>query len=143
MIMSSNIILMKKIRITLLMLCTITIFSCKKEEPTKTSNEYYVKYIINSSSTNWGNKINVTLTNEKNNNVSFTIDEDTESETIIGPVDENFVARINAITIPLSYQIILNAKIEVSKNSSPFALKAINNSTMPRSTIELNYDIDY
>jgi hypothetical protein len=113
---------MKKIRIALLILCTVTMFACKKEEPTITSNEYYVKYIINSSSTNWGNKINVTLTNEKNNNVSFTIDEDTESETIIGPVDENFVARINAITIPSSYQIILNAKTMISFVSISYKL---------------------
>lgn len=108
------------------------------------SDEYYVKYEVNSTTIYTGGKLDVTINTEKNNNTTIIIDKRTLWETVIGPVQKGFNATIK-ITSPTatSNQLRLYTNIYVSKNGSPFALKKNDGSDTPRDSVQLNYTIDY
>jgi hypothetical protein len=108
------------------------------------SDEYYVKYEVNSSSNNF-EKLNVTITNEKNNNTVIIIDPGKQWETVIGPVKKGFNAKLNINANPLfSHQTYrLYPQISVSKNNSPFALKKIDSNDTTRNSVQINYIIDF
>ncbi len=115
---------------------------CKKDETNK--DDYYVKYEVNSSTIYFGGKLNVVLTGANNQNTAFTIDTRSPWETTIGPVKKGFKANLSVGEMGNNFgHLTLQTQIFVSKNSSPFALKQIDNSNTPRTFVQINYTIDY
>lgn len=120
----------------------ITNSGCKKDE--KITDEYYVKYEVNSSTIYLGGTLNVLLTGTNNQNTTFAIDTREPWETIIGPVKKGFKANLSVSEIESNHgHLTLQAQISVSKNSSPFALKQIDDSNTPRTTVQISYTINY
>jgi hypothetical protein len=107
-------------------------------------DEYYVKYEVNSSSIYLGGKLNVAIRMETNNITNILVDTRTPWEAIVGPVKKGFNATLDVIKEgePDSH-LKLYAKISVSKNSSPFALKVNDGSDTPRNSVQISYTIDY
>ena len=126
---------------------------CKKEDcvpcnatpdtPT-VQDEYYVKYIVTSTTIYSGGKLNVTIRSEQNQDLVIIVSQNTKSETVIGPVSKGFVAQMWVSASGETYdKLKLNTEIQVSKNAGPFAIKAIDGSNTPRDAVNLNYTIDY
>lgn len=111
---------------------------CDCEEAT---DEYYVKYEINCIHLVAGHVNAEIIISAENKDLTFTFDELTTWETTIGPVQKGFKATLEVNTS--NEMILLYTNIYVSKNDSPFALKASDGSEVPRSTVQLNYTIDY
>ena len=136
----------------LVLLMGLSMVSCKKESEKKnegekekiTTDEYYVKYEVNSTTIYYGGKLDVTLSNETNEPTIIRIDQRKPSEIIIGPVQKGFKATLKVVAVGgTQNHLKLYANIYVSKNNSPFALKKTDGSDTPRDSVELNYTIDY
>lgn len=120
--------------------------SCEKENEGENapSDEYYVKYEVNSTTIYLGRKLDVTLNTEKNELMTMTIDQRKLSETVIGPVEKGFKATLKVVAAGETHdKLKLYTKIYVSKNDSPFALKKNDGSDTPRDFVQLSYTIDY
>jgi hypothetical protein len=120
--------------------------SCKKEKGADKTDEYYIKYEVNSTTTYGGNigKLDVTLNSETNTPMAFTINQRMLSETVIGPVKKGFNATLKVNAIGNTYNLLkLYTNIYVSKNGGPFALKKIDGSDIPRENVSVSYVIDY
>ena len=122
----------------------VTITGCESSTGNENTDEYYVKYEVNSATIYYGGKLDVTLNTETNETTTITIDQRKLSETVIGPVQKGFNAtlKVNA-TGDTHNKLKLYTKIHVSKNDSPFALKKGDGSDKPRDSVELNYTIYY
>ena len=108
------------------------------------TDEYYVKYEVNSTSIYTGGKLNATINTENNKEVTIGINARTQWETVIGPVKKGFNASLNVNSLSEHYgHLRLYTQISVSKNGSPFALKKIDGSDTPRTSVQINYTIDY
>jgi hypothetical protein len=106
-------------------------------------DEYYVKYVVNSSTIYLG-KLNVTINTENNTKTTITIDTRTQWETVIGPVKKGFNATLEVNAASETYNHLrLYTELHVSKNGSPFALKKIDGSDTPRDSVSIGYKIDY
>lgn len=103
-------------------------------------DEYYVRYEVISTTANNAYTLHATVNNEKNNDVSFTFAAGSQWGTIIGPVQKGFNASLG-LSAPTT--IIFHLNIYVSKNESPFAIKANDNSETARDSGQLSYTIDY
>lgn len=120
---------------------------CEKEDSNDTNSivenydEYYVKYIVKSSSIYTLSR--TAQISSEDNNSSFTFN-NSPWEVTIGPVKKGFFASISAhfITSQILAKTYINVEIQVSKNSSPFALKASNNSTEVRYSASTSYAVD-
>lgn len=110
---------------------------CDCEEAT---DVYYVKYEVMSTTANNAYTLHATVNDEKNNGVSFNFAAGSQWETIIGPVQKGFNASLE-VSAPTT--IIFHLKIYVSKNDSPFAIKANDSSETFRTSGQLSYTIDY
>jgi hypothetical protein len=128
----------------------VTITGCENttgnEEENKSENtdEYYVKYEVNSETIYYGGKLDVTINTESNEAKTITIDQRKLWETTIGPVSKDFQAALKVVATEETHdKLKLSTKINVSKNDSPFALKKSDSSDKPRDSVELNYTIDY
>jgi hypothetical protein len=110
---------------------------CDCEEAT---DEYYVKYEVISTTANNAYTLHATVKNEKNNDVNFSFAAGSHWETIIGPVQKGFNSLLE-VSAPTT--IIFHLKIYVSKNDSPFAIKANDSSETSRTSGQLSYTIDY
>lgn len=109
-----------------------------------TTDEYYVKYEVDSKTIYLGGKLDLEIKTEDNKLMTTTIDQRVLHETIIGPVDEGFSAFLNVRAAGETYdKLKLYTKIYVSKNDSPFALKKSDGSDDPRDFVKLLYTIDY
>jgi len=115
-------------------------FGCDKGDDID-PNEYYVKYVFNSSSIHIGGKIDVTITAEDNEAKTFVVYQRQRWETTIGPVKKGFLASLQAVAASTNQS--LSAEIQVSENDSPFALKEIDDSDERRDNIQVSYTIDY
>ena len=108
------------------------------------SDEYYVKYEVNSSTIYIGGKLDVQLTAENNQYTTLQLPTRTPSEVIIGPVKKGFRASLKVSEVGNNYgHLRLYTQISVSKNDSPFALKGLDGSDEPRTSVEISYTIDY
>ena len=126
----------------LALLLSIFTLGCEKED----LDEYYVKYRISSSSVNAGGKLNVTINSERDENISINIEQNTDWETIIGPVSKGFNAKIYAVNITGTDKLNVYSEIEVSKNNSPFAFKKSDGPQAGNVTVismRLEYAIDF
>ena len=124
----------------------ITIISCEKDNNNinNDSDEYYVKYKVNSTTIYSGAKLDVTINTENNQNIILLVNQDTQWETVIGPVQKGFNATLKAIATGETYnKLKLYSEIHVNKNDSPFALKEIDGSDTPRDSVQISYTIDY
>jgi len=141
-----------RINLSLLFVLALTQFlflsSCSDDSVTadQTSNdEYYVKYEIDCKNSIYrGRKMTLKHRNEENAHETSEMEQYEQREIVIGPVKRDF----NASLILKSqssdnYHLKLNLKIAVSKNNSPFALKASDLSNESRSEARLEYTIDY
>ena len=114
---------------------------CNKDDVK--SDEYYVKYEVNSSTIYMGGKLEVELTNENNLNTKIQIPTRAPWETIIGPVKKGFKASLKVSEAGKNYgHLKLYTQISVSKNGDPFVLKSIDGSDVPRDSVYLNYIIE-
>ena len=128
----------------LTLLAGLFTISCEKGDVGITADEYYVKYEINSTTIYSGGKIDLTITTEKNIDLTLVINQQALHETIIGPVEKGFNASMNAIAQGnTNDRLNLYATIYVSKNGSPFALKEHDGTDVPRDSVQLTYTIDY
>jgi len=122
----------------------ITILGCEKENGTNNSDEYYVKYEVNSTTIYSQSKQSVTISAEDNKDLIFTVEQGTDWETVIGPVKKGFTATLKVVAITETYnKLRLYTSIYVSKNDSPFALKVNDGSDTPRDSVQISYTIDY
>jgi len=118
--------------------------SGSEKENKNNTDEYYVKYDLKSDTIYIGLKLDVTINTETNEAKTFTIDQGQTWETVIGPVQKGFQAELIAAAAGETHdKLKLYAKIHVSKNDGPFALKKGDGSDTPRDSVELNYTIDY
>lgn len=120
----------------------LVVSGCSKEDIKP--DEFYVKYAGNSSTIYIGGKLDIELTNENNQNITMQVSTRTPWEIVVGPVKKGFKASLKVSEAGNNYgKLTLQAQISVSKNGSSFALKEINNSDQPRTSLEIQYAIDY
>ena len=136
---------MKNIILFLVSSSIILLSSCKKNTATIESNDqYYVKYEVNSSTIYTGRKLEVLLRSDNNQIIKDTINARSPWEMTIGPVNRGFNANIQVNEIVDNYgHLTLQSQISISKNSSAFALKASDNSSTPRTSVQIDYSINY
>ena len=121
----------------------ITNSGCKKDDNTN-NDTYYVKYQVNSSSIYIGGTLNVEITGANNQISTFIIKTRSPWETTIGPVNKGFTANLSVSEIETNFgHLTLQAQILVSKNSSAFALQQSDDSNSPRTSVQINYTINY
>lgn len=116
----------------------LAFFSCQKD-----TDEYYVKYSIDSYHYQTGHKLELILNDENEERLDLIVDVREKVETIIGPVQSGFNASMLARDDGGNHLYELNAEISVSKNGGPFSLKAIDRSEDDRSFVLLEYVIDF
>ena len=104
----------------IIFLCIIN-NSCEKEEP----HEYYVKYITNSTTQELDGLLNISFSSEKNTTTTLIIGQNTVWERIVGPVSKGFNAKISVSNNNGTSISYLSTEIQISKDGSPFATKAI------------------
>jgi len=109
-------------------------YSCEE------SDEYYVKYELNCISYSIARTVHATINTEDNSNLTFTFESGTPWETVIGPVQEGFIATLE---VSLDYEVEINPYIYVSKNNGLFALKQSDESDELREYVKISYTIDY
>lgn len=115
---------------------------CSKNSEVK-SSQYYVKYEVKSSTIYIGGKLNVEITTENNKKTTILIPTRTPWETVVGPVKKGFKASLKVNDTGNNFgHLKLYTQISVSKEDSPFALKKIDSSDEPRTSVETNYTID-
>ncbi len=124
--------------------CLFLLIGCKKE----INDEYYVKYIVNTSSLDEGGKIIVIFKNEDEKHISLTMEQGQGLtwETIIGPVTKGFNAEIKTHNKTAIKGLHVYSEIDISKNNSPFAYKISDDPQSDNSTAlntTLKYEIDY
>ena len=121
-----------------------SMISCEKDDETNTTDEYYVKYEVNSTTIYSGGKLDLTIRTEENEDLTLVINQRALHETIIGPVEKGFNASMDVMAQGNTYdKLKLYTNIYVSKNGSPFALKKSDGSDEPRDFVQLSYTIDY
>lgn len=130
--------------LTLLSLSTILIFcnSCKKEESTP-DDEFYIKYKFEMR-TLAGRTENIIIDYNEEDGQNRQTETKGDFETTIGPVSKGFQASLSPKDknpLQFEYHLKLNLKIFVSKNNSPFAEKAVNESSDPRTSASLIYTV--
>lgn len=125
-----------------ILLIIVTNYGCKKD--LVNSDEYYIKYEVNSSTIYSGGKLNVVLKDENNQDKNTTINTRSLWENVIGPVKKGFAANLSVSEVGNNNgQLKLYAQISISKNGSPFALKKDDNSDVSRTSVQINYTINY
>ena len=103
-----------------------------------------MKYEVNSSTIYNGRKLEVLFRSDNNQIIKDTINARSPWEMTIGPVNRGFNAYIQVNELVDNYgQLTLQSQISISKNSSAFALKASDNSSTPRTTVQIDYSINY
>ena len=122
----------------LILLVALSFFGCKTE-----TDEYYVKYSINSYHYQLGHKLELILNDENEDRLDLLVNVRENVETIIGPVPYGFNASMLARDDGGNHTYELYAEISVSKNGGPFSLKAIDGSEDARSFVLLEYQIDF
>lgn len=114
---------------------------CEKEV-SNCNDEYYVKYVVTSSSI-YSVSRTAQINSENNIKSSYTFN-NSPWEMTIGPVKKGFYASLSAnfSTSQVLAKTYINVEIQVSKNNAPFALKASNNSTEVRNSASTNYTLN-
>ena len=129
----------------LLMLSVVGFSGCKKSNSTTTvDDQYYVKYQVTSTTIYTGNKLEVYYRSDNNQVLKETDNTPGGWSITIGPVKKGFNASVQVNELGNNYgHLTLQSQISVSKNNSVFATKASDNSTTPRTSLQLGYTINY
>ena len=122
----------------LILLLALSFIGCQKD-----TDEYYVKYSIDSYHYQIGHELELILNDENEERLDLVVDVREQVETTIGPVPYGFNASMLARDDGGNHTYELYAEILVSKNGGPFALKAIDGSDESRSFVMLDYIIDF
>ena len=130
---------MKKIIILAILAFGIINFGCEKCDCD--SDEYYIKYETYCTTRYVGHNLDISISMENSEITTFTTDPHGSWETVIGPVKKGFTASISVETT--NTDITLEASISVSKNDSPFALKASGESDDLSEPLVIEYTIDF
>jgi hypothetical protein len=109
----------------------------EKEEP----DEYYVKYAVSSNTIYSQLTLYTTVNNENNVDLNYTFYAGAPWEKIIGPVQKGFNATLEVSCVDA--ELLIGLEIYVSKNDSPFAIKASDSNGQYRKSAQLGYTIDY
>jgi PBP1b-binding outer membrane lipoprotein LpoB len=136
-------------KLLLRLLIIITFFqSCSKDS----KNEYYVKYIIESTSSNPQQtklQLVTTITDEFGKPKEIKHKTGGKWELTIGPVKKGFNSKLSTksifedVTDPLMpYNAKMNLKIEVSINNGPFSSKKMDDSAEWRKSAEISHAIN-
>lgn len=122
--------------------CSVS--SGNSEDDAANSSEYYVKYMVDSDTIYFGGKLDVKVTDENNQKTTIQIPAKKPWEIVIGPLKKGFKATLEVNEIGNNHgHLKLYTQIFVSKDGSPFALKKIDQSDNPRTSVEIDYTIDY
>lgn len=116
--------------------------SCKKEE-SSANDEFYVKYDFEKS-VSIGRVYTIIVSYKDADGNMKKSETKGNFGTTIGPVKKGFQARLSAVDkYPQSqeYHLKLKLKISTSKNNGPFAEKAIDDTSNPRSSASIDYII--
>lgn len=110
------------------------------------NDEYYVKYSLTSTTIYYGGKLDVNI-NTGTGSQLLNVSQRTNWETTIGPVKKGFNSSLNIKKQDwdgkaTENHLTLTAKIELSKNGSPFYMVKIDDSSTPRATCEIKYVIN-
>ena len=133
------------IRIPLLIcLAFLGLVSCSKDDCNCGSSspetaEYYVRYELETGFIGTTRDMTVSILNDKGQTLTYDISTGQDMEVVVGPVQFGYTAEIEVNVS--QYTAHLNPMIFVSKNNSPFALKAIDDVTA--GTVSLTYTIDF
>ncbi len=140
---------MKKFILILLSFSFFLHPACNKKS-TATSDEYYVKYVIDGRSSIQQNSptgLKIILINETKAAVEYTRSSRGVNEFTIGPVQKGFNASLtgtNMCPVVNSCPTLMDLQIFVSKNSGPFVLKREDvNSATYRSSVQITHEIDF
>lgn len=123
---------MKRIIGLLLVLLPLCVIACSKSQsPTENDTpekpaEYYVKYASDGLDGNGIYQYNVSYTDEKGEQKSFSNMTSDSFERIVGPVSEGFEASFRIWVANTNDTRTRAARIEVKKDDGPFAVKAEN-----------------
>lgn len=130
-------------KLIFIFLSVLAFASCSKEEEgmeVENPDEYYVKYEAKGQNTLGRGTIYITYRGEDSKNETVEMSFGGRREITIGPVAKGFNCRIELSSS--SPNLNLYSKIFVSKNNSPFAIKANDEVGAPLNTV-LTYAIDY
>jgi hypothetical protein len=122
----------------LILLVALSFIGCQTD-----TDEYYVKYSIDSYHYQLGHKLELILNDENEERLDLLVNVREQVETTIGPVPYGFNASMLARDDGGNHTYELDAEILVSKNGGPFSLKAIDGSEDSRSYVLLEYTIDF
>ncbi len=130
-------------RLFIVTLFAFFLVGCEKEE---LKDDYYVKYSVSSSTIYYGGKLDVTTSSASGDQL-FNVNQRVKWETTIGPVKKGFVTSLKIKKqgwdgIATENHLSINAKIELSKNGSPFYLVKNDDSSVPRATCEISHQIN-
>jgi len=121
---------------TAILVIVISLSSCNKDKDKvemAISDEYYVKYVVKCSQNRW--YVSSFSINTDAGTKTFNDYKSTSWTQTYGPVKKGFVASATASQSPVPA-----IEIYVSKNQSPFALKA---SKTGSNQVSLSYTIDF
>jgi hypothetical protein len=133
------------VAVSLLLVFTSSCSDDSDQEQTPTdTEEYYIKYVVNSSTIYSGGELSVELSSENGKTESLTLIQNKKHEIIIGPVDKNFNATISIQAMGNTHnRLSILSEIHANKNSGPFALKEFDHDKTPRNELNLTYTIDF
>ncbi len=118
------------------------LFNCNNDD--NNDDQYYVKYEVNSTTIYSGGSLNVIVNDVQNQKSTFSIATKKPWEVTIGPVNKGFETSLSVSEIGNNYgHLRMQAKISVSKNNGPFAVKRNDDSTEPRTSVQTSYKIDF
>jgi hypothetical protein len=127
----------------ILFLSLIVTSSCKKSTDSN-NDQYYVKYQLSSSTIYSNGRLNVVVKGDDDLNKPFNVSTNSDWEIVVGPVKRGFNASIAANELSNNFgRLRLQLRILISKNGSPFAIKQYDDDNAPRSSANINYQINY
>ena len=118
-------------------------YSCSSDDTITESNQYYIKYEVNSSTVYSGGQLTVKYKDENNEIRTMNIPSRNLWETNVGPVSSGFVASIEVDEFSNHHSnLSITASISLSINNEPFVLKEIETSQGHNKRVVINYTID-
>ena len=131
---------MKKITLLAILVLGIVSFGCEKCDCD--SDEYYIKYAAGAETIYSGGTLSINMRDENNENSSLDVTRNSW-DIVIGPVGKGFTASLS-VSSTYRYHTTLKAFIYISKNDSPFALKASDASDSEEGDpVDISFTIDY
>ncbi len=127
-------------KIVLITTLLMAFVGCSDDSDVMTDN-YYVKYVVDVSNMQKA-PLDVSVKSKSNKDLKFEINDlNGYWEKVVGPVRKGFKASME-VSHPVGKQII-HSEIYVRKNDGPFELKMRDDKFEWRTTLEMDYTIDF